>query len=163
MIEWLKDFFYYTPTERRGYIVMLSIIVIGRGLPMLYPYFYKPFEQDKIDLVRAAKDAAQYKAMFKKTDNTGAESDRADDDEKEFHAYRPFPFNPNTATREDFIRLGLMDKTANTIVHYREKGGKFYKPEDFKRIWGLANADYMRLKDYMNFETVAYRKKKDGR
>ncbi len=162
MTEWLKDFFYYTPTERRGYVAMLSIILIGRGLPALYPYFYKPFEQDKLDLVQASKNAAEYKALFKKTERTES-AHNVEDDEKEFRAYRPFPFNPNTATKEDFVRLGLMEKTANTIVHYREKGGKFYKSEDFKRIWGLANSDYERLKEYMNFETLAYRKKKDNK
>ena len=61
-----------------------------------------------------------------------------------------FFFNPNTANAEDFIRLGLSEKTATSICNYRNKGGKFRKPLDFKKIYTLSDADYNRLSPYID-------------
>lgn len=49
----------------------------------------------------------------------------------------PFSFNPNELDYNGFIKLGLREKTIKTILNYRSKGGKFYKAEDFRKIWGL--------------------------
>jgi competence protein ComEA len=60
-----------------------------------------------------------------------------------------FTFNPNTASSEDFIRLGLSERTAKSICNYRDKGGKFRKPEDFGKIYTLSEIDYERLLPYI--------------
>lgn len=65
------------------------------------------------------------------------------------HPIELFPFNPNTASLEDFLRLGLTERTAKSICNYRDKGGKFRKPEDFKKIYTLSDADYERLLPYI--------------
>ena len=63
-----------------------------------------------------------------------------------------FFFNPNTASLEDFVRLGLTERTAKSICNYRDKGGQFRKPEDFKKIYTLSDADYERLLPYIRME-----------
>ena len=63
-----------------------------------------------------------------------------------------FPFNPNNATKEDLMRLGLSPRVATTFVHFREKGGRFFKKEDFKKIYGIKESDYKRLEDYIELE-----------
>ncbi len=60
-----------------------------------------------------------------------------------------FAFDPNTASKEDYIRLGLPEKTVATILKYRDKGGKFYHKEDLKKIYGLKTKDYERLAPYI--------------
>jgi len=60
-----------------------------------------------------------------------------------------FVFDPNTATVEDFVRLGLSEKVAGTIGNYRSKGGVFRKPEDFQKIWSLPAEDFERLLPYI--------------
>jgi len=60
-----------------------------------------------------------------------------------------FPFNPNTATADDFQRLGLTAKTARSILNYRDKGGLFRKPEDLAKIYTLSTADYERLRPFI--------------
>jgi DNA uptake protein ComE-like DNA-binding protein len=62
-----------------------------------------------------------------------------------------FNFDPNTASYDDFIRLGLSEKVARTICNYREKGGKFKTPSDFQKIWSLKKEDYARLLPYLHF------------
>lgn len=64
-----------------------------------------------------------------------------------------FVFDPNTATLEDFVRLGLSEKVANVICNYRNKGGKFRQPTDFQKIWSLSKPDFERLLPYIQIES----------
>ena len=66
--------------------------------------------------------------------------------------YSLFKFNPNEASKEDFIKLGLSNRVSQTIINYRNKGGKFFEKEDVKKIYGLRKEDYERLKPYMIIE-----------
>ena len=155
--EWIKDYFYHTATERKGMAVLGFCTVFFMLVPYAFPYFIK--DKNKIDIAAMNIEAAK----IRKSQRPVTSEDDAAEIEKDFSSYKPFPFNPNTATQKDFAQLGLSEKVANTILHYREKGGKFYKPEDFKKIWGLKEADFIRLKDYINLETVRYAKKYDNK
>jgi len=66
-----------------------------------------------------------------------------------------FEFDPNTATKEQFVQLGLSAKVANMIVNYRNKGGQFRKPADFSKIYALSEADFQRLKPYIRLKDVS--------
>ena len=63
-----------------------------------------------------------------------------------------FSFDPNTLNEEGWRRLGLQDRTINTILNYRNKGGRFYKQEDLQRIWALPDGFYDWVKDYIAIE-----------
>lgn len=58
-------------------------------------------------------------------------------------------FNPNTADSITFRRLGLPAWMAKNILHYRSKGGKFRKAEDFKKIYGMTEEQYSVLSPYI--------------
>ncbi len=60
-----------------------------------------------------------------------------------------FPFDPNTASREDLLRLGLQPALAERLLRYREKGGVFRQKSDFQKLYGLSEADYTRLEPYI--------------
>ena len=61
----------------------------------------------------------------------------------------PFPFDPNEASAEEWQRLGLSDRTIATIQRFREKGGRFRKPEDIVKIYGLSVQHAERLIPYV--------------
>jgi competence protein ComEA len=48
-----------------------------------------------------------------------------------------FTFDPNTIDSANAIHLGIPIKQVNTLMHYREKGGRFYKKEDILKLYGL--------------------------
>ena len=48
-----------------------------------------------------------------------------------------FNFDPNTIDSANAIHLGIPLKQVNTLMHYREKGGRFYKKEDILKLYGL--------------------------
>ena len=60
-----------------------------------------------------------------------------------------FAFNPNTADSAILRRLGLPWWMARNIVRYREKGGKFRKAEDFRKIYGMTEEQYTALQPYL--------------
>ena len=65
-----------------------------------------------------------------------------------------FPFNPNTATEEELRRLGFSEKQAQAILHYREKGGRFRRKEDFARSFVVADSVYERLAPFIRIPKV---------
>lgn len=66
-----------------------------------------------------------------------------------------FSFDPNTLSAEGWKKLGLREKTIKTIRNYIEKGGKFRKPEDLQRVYGLRAEEYERLKGYVQIESLS--------
>ncbi|MGB3005771.1 MAG: helix-hairpin-helix domain-containing protein [Chitinophagaceae bacterium] len=65
-----------------------------------------------------------------------------------------FYFDPNTLPSEGWIKLGLRGKTIHTIQNYLSKGGKFRKPEDLQRIYGLFPNEYERIAPYIIIEST---------
>lgn len=65
-----------------------------------------------------------------------------------------FPFNPNTATEEEFRRLGFSEKQARAILNYREKGGRYRRKADFARSFVVADSVYQRLEPYIRIPRV---------
>ena len=60
-----------------------------------------------------------------------------------------FEFDPNTATDDDFIKLGLSDKQISSLNNYRNKGGKYYKKEDFKKMYVISDQTYLMYEPYI--------------
>ena len=65
-----------------------------------------------------------------------------------------FRFNPNTASVEDFCRLGFTQKQAQAIDAYRRKGGRFHRKEDFAKSYVVADSVYRRLEAYIDIPSV---------
>ena len=59
------------------------------------------------------------------------------------------PFDPNNASESALLSLGLDKNTVKNVLKYREKGGKFYKKEDLKKIYGFSDLDYLRIENYI--------------
>ncbi len=62
---------------------------------------------------------------------------------------QPKHINPNTATLEDFLQIGLTRIQANNCINYRNKGGHFYKKDDLKKIYSISDEDYARIEPFI--------------
>lgn len=60
-----------------------------------------------------------------------------------------FRFNPNTVSKDDLQRLGFSEKQAQSIINYREKGGKFRRKSDFAKSFVVSDSVYKRLEPYI--------------
>lgn len=120
--------------------------------------------QEKFDDASFKKEIAQLK--IRTTDST-TQSDKYHSYNFKASAYSrendeqssaiSFPFDPNSATIEEWKKLGIREKTALTIQKYISKGGHFYKPEDLKKIWGIREADAVRLIPYVQIRSAENR------
>ena len=61
-----------------------------------------------------------------------------------------FRFNPNTVSVEDLQRLGFSLRQAESIDHYRQKGGRFRRKSDFARSYVVADSVYERLEPFID-------------
>lgn len=66
----------------------------------------------------------------------------------------PFPFNPNTVTEQQLKQMGLRNKVIQTWLHYRNKGGHFYTPEQVKRLYALRDSEYVQLASYIRINNI---------
>ncbi|MFN0015750.1 MAG: ComEA family DNA-binding protein [Saprospiraceae bacterium] len=60
-----------------------------------------------------------------------------------------FAFDPNTAGEGDFLRLGLPKALVSRLLRYREKGGYFFEKADFRKLYGMTDAEFQRLEPYI--------------
>lgn len=131
MKKFLTEYFYYTRAERNGALA-LSLICI---MLFIAPQFFY--------LLRDESEAPDFEIVF------ASQAKEASSPEVRQVAAKLFPFDPNTASKGDFIELGLSPRLAQTILNYRGKGGKFYKKEDLQKIYTLKEEDYERLAPYI--------------
>ena len=61
-----------------------------------------------------------------------------------------FRFDPNTASVEDFCRLGFTVKQAESIDNYRKKGGRFRRKSDFAKSYVVSDSVFTRLEPYID-------------
>jgi len=155
--QMLSSYFSFTKKERTGIFILLSFVVVFILLPFAYPLFIKT-KQPAASAFQ--KEIAQLK--IQQQDSSNAYTGNYVEDtyapytqpsEKNYNDYKPkgelFYFDPNTASVNDWQRLGLKDKTIATIQKYLSKGGHFYKAEDIGKIWGMHADEIARLLPYI--------------
>ncbi len=60
-----------------------------------------------------------------------------------------FKFDPNKIDSQEAILLGIPEKQVRSLMHYREKGGRFKNKDDFARLYGLTNETFQLLRPYI--------------
>ena len=124
--KYVEDYLTFSRRERHAVIGLSLIVVILFVLPKFLP-------QDKI--------AVNKKQMFSFAEDKVSpvrETSSADAlPAPENLPSRRMPFDPNTLDVDGWISMGVKEKTAHTIQHYLEKGGRFRKADDLLKIYGL--------------------------
>ncbi|MCE5345918.1 MAG: helix-hairpin-helix domain-containing protein [Bacteroidales bacterium] len=64
-----------------------------------------------------------------------------------------FEFDPNTVSYDTMIKLGFASKEANTLISYRNKGGKFRRPADLKKVYGIEEGKAGKLIPFVKVAT----------
>lgn len=133
-----KDIFYLQKKDRQALLTLLAIMIVCVSLTFLI--------QEK------QNDAP----VTSQLDSTNSNQEKDASSAKIHHASKShplyskeegmvhelFPFDPNTASAEDFERLGLESWQARSIIRFREKGGIFSRPSDFARVYGITKRTY---------------------
>jgi len=155
----VTDYFTFSKGQRRAVIVLCIAITVVVFIPVLYQFFFKTITE-KADPVTVQ----QVPGLKGRIDSFSANNQSHEPgDNSDYVVYREpanashytetsgklFVFDPNTASINDWQRLGIREKTINTIRNYLAKGGHFNKAEDLKKIYGLKENDINRLMPYV--------------
>ena len=105
-------------------------------------------------ILKTKVPAFNFKNIERETANFKPAFKVVEDNEPIKKAYDQFPFNPNDVSFDDLMRLGLSQRVSTTLIHYRNKGGHFYKKEDLKRIYGFSSSDYERLEPFIQLKNA---------
>lgn len=147
-----KEWFVFTRKERTGILVLVTIILIATCAPW---FFSTHFSQPDPAVTKQLQ--AELLRLHEKADS-GNKRSLANDDDRDMARYdapvgkQPvtlFEFDPNTLSAEGWKKLGLRERSAQTIRKYVERGGKFRQPGDLKKIYGLREEDANRLMPYV--------------
>ena len=127
----IKDYFSFTQGEKRGVIFLLAIIFLLIIAIPITTFFDKNEAVDfsafeaAITQFEKEQDALSNKKWVKQT---------------EF-----FPFNPNTISNEEWLKLGFKEWQVKAINNYKAKGGHWRTKSDVKKIYGLKEEHYQEL------------------
>ena len=104
---------------------------------LVYPFFIKPanIKIANIALVEEEIDAKRSSAFDAKNNYETAGT--------------VFPFDPNTITKGELIKLGLKERTAETFIKFRNRGFVFKQKEDLQKIYGISPKLYAKLEPYI--------------
>ncbi len=139
----IRDYFYFSKRERNALIVLVLIT----GAFYAWPYFYtikRDLPLTDVELLAVVKQLQE--------DDRGRDNYSSSATSSSFAVNKPvkmFAFDPNTLDEAGFVRLGLPPRTARTIINYRNKGGRFRKPDDLRKIYTLRHEDADRLVPYV--------------
>ena len=127
-------------SEKRGLQLLLFLLLCVSG-GMLYVGMS---ERVGTSVQLSPEDAAELEAFAETT----KERKRQRETERTVLA-SPFPFNPNTADSATLIKVGLKSRQVKNLLAYRRTGGRWKDADDFKRLYGLSEEEYQRLRPYI--------------
>lgn len=163
--HFIDSYFDTSKKGRTGTVALLAIVAICIVIPFITPLF---ISTKKYDHSEFEKQIASLK--IKRADSTARYREKTGDDNNNDQPYNEpaerqyagasqqewngelFYFDPNRLDETGWWKLGLKAKTIATIKNYVSKGGKFYKPEDIKKIWGLDKDLADKLIPYIQIE-----------
>ncbi len=150
LARYLYEYFYFTRRERDATFVLIFLCLAFFLAPAVYSYFMPPKSEYDFSEFQAAIAAVTEKEKLETIDLDDAPNFRN-------AAPKPIPvelfkFDPNSISKYELIRLGILPRTAQTLINFRSKGGSFFKKEDLKKIYGLREEDYARLQDWIVIE-----------
>lgn len=139
-----KDYFAFTKGEKRGVVVLLSIIVLITVGIQFIKFFrineFTDFSRFDAEISQFEKERAQQQkegslSKFKKNETP--------------LPTELFDFNPNTIEDSNWLKLGFAAWQIKTINNYKTKGGEFRIKSDVGKIYGISDTLYQLLYPYI--------------
>lgn len=150
---WWREALTFSRSERIGILLLLVLVVSVWWVPAM---FGRKHESSSVDI--SIDSLANSLTPLANTGDHFVRSPQFKAENSDFPTEKnpdPFPFDPNVATTEEWQRLGLSERTITTIHRFRDKGGRFRKPEDITKIYGLSPRLAASLIPYVRIQTAS--------
>jgi hypothetical protein len=135
----IKELFYFPKSDRKA-ILFLVVGIVAMVVVIRWANGLSVSPQSPVKKTQKAQKKAN--------------SSVGDANKWQFDDYAPAPvhlspFDPNTASPEQLLALGLQAWQVKSLLKYRSKGGVFRQPSDFARLHGLTLKQYRQLEPYI--------------
>jgi len=137
--EPIKNWFGFTRRERRSSVILLALVFVILIARIMVP------EKNMIAEDITAKMSGI--AVLSGTDSGEKQS-----------SVKLFSFDPNAASYDSLIKLGFSEKEAHTLISYRNSGGKFRRPSDLKKVYGIEEEKAEMLVPFVKFDAITSKK-----
>ena len=157
MRDSLKDIFQFSRREQSAIIILLALIL---AMIIVSIFSNHLFSTRQYEVLLA--DSLSIKAIPSKNRNEEISESYP---EKTFNSLQPeksaaeilltpFPFNPNKLPDSEWKRMGMSERQIRMIKNYEAKGGKFYKKEDFAKMYCISKEEYAVLEPFINIPPI---------
>lgn len=147
--EWLFNFFHFNKQERNGVFILCVIIAVLFLIKLLIPVLAGDKSEVQFITVDVKKGDDERSSNGAQAESLSERKISTKDANQEL-----FVFNPNTISANDAQRLGFSVKLSRTLINFRNKGGKFCKTEDLKKLYGMPQSLYQTLEAYVLIPTT---------
>ncbi len=129
-----------TPREFWGGIAVLVLVAVGLFIVQSQmDYKYRTTQQQIQDTDKSVKVRELSEDDY---DESGYKNSRD-------KALRLQTFDPNTVSRQKMENMGMPPKLIHTLLNFRQKGGRFYKKEDIKKLYAFKEEWYPDFAPYI--------------
>lgn len=136
-----RIYFVMTAEQWLGVVVLVVLVV---GTLMVVKRFQPPKEDETVWVNDSTK--SQFADYQEKQDSIRKAQWRK---QRDTIAVRMQVFDPNTADSSTLVHLGFKPWQAKNMVKYRAAGGKYRKPEDLKKLYGMTDSMFQALTPYI--------------
>jgi DNA uptake protein ComE-like DNA-binding protein len=124
----IREYFDFSRKDRSALITLLSFILLLTGAHIIIGHI-KLCSNDYSREYELAKQKWLNESLCDST------------------PHRLFQFDPNYITENEMDSLSLPEFIKENLIKYRAAGGKFYRQEDFKKLYGMNDSIYEAIKD----------------
>lgn len=132
--EQINDLLSLHSGERRGFLLMMLLLVLLSIWVVFEQWVIRPKQPDLGPLMDEMRSWAAERHAASVPDTSFAE---------------PFPFDPNTISRGEWIALGFTTRQVDGIERYMSKGGRFRVKGDVAKLYSLRPGQYERLESFI--------------
>lgn len=136
-----RIYFVMTAEQWLGVVVLVVLVV---GTLMVVKRFQPPKEDETVWVNDSTK--SQFADYQEKQDSIRKAQWRR---QRDTIAIRMQVFDPNTADSSTLVHLGFKPWQAKNMVKYRAAGGRYRKPEDLKKLYGMTDSMFQALTPYI--------------
>ena len=139
-MDWLRRLLSFSKGERIAVFSILAAILVLLVLCIVRPF--KPAQNEivlhDLDSLLMMREAALKELQMSENEKV-----------TQVNELNPFPFNPNTMTEEEGLKMGLTDRQVRNIINYRESGGHFYSKKDLGKLYTISESDFEQLEPFI--------------
>lgn len=150
----MDAFLSFTRKEKNAIVVFIVLMLMIWMLPKWFDAETPPLKISVQDL-GTTEDSLHDQSVIKDDHTSYLQSQlHASKSHASSSHFKLQDFDPNQINSNEWQAMGVSEKTASTIQHYLSKGGRFNKPEDLRKIWGLPPGLADKLIPYVHIDRL---------